>query len=141
MQNPSDKINKKQGGKSMKDLVIKKCNKCGAMIQVDQDCNCTGCGIQCCGEPMTVLTSNSTDAAVEKHVPTYEVVGDKIQVRVNHVMEDEHYIAWIMLVTENEQCKVILEPGKEAVAEFKYIPGSTVYEYCNKHGLWKVEVK
>ncbi len=125
----------------MKEVIFKKCYKCGAMVQVEQDCNCTGCGIQCCGEEMHKLTPNSTDAAIEKHVPEYEVVGDKIKVHVNHVMDDDHYIAWIMLVTENKQCKVMPEPGKEAVAEFPYIPGSTVYEYCNKHGLWKAEVK
>ena len=125
----------------MKEVIFKKCYKCGAMVQVEQDCNCTGCGIQCCGEEMHKLTPNSTDAAIEKHVPEYEVVGDKIKVHVNHVMDDDHYIAWIMLVIENKQCKVMLEPGKEAVAEFPYIPGSTVYEYCNKHGLWKAEVK
>lgn len=125
----------------MKEVIFKKCYKCGAMVQVEQDCNCPGCGIQCCGEEMHKLTPNSTDAAVEKHVPEYEVVGDKIKVRVNHVMDDDHYIAWIMLATENKQCKVMLEPGKEAVAEFPYIPGFTIYEYCNKHGLWKAEVK
>ena len=125
----------------MKEVIFKKCYKCGAMVQVEQDCNCPGCGIQCCGEEMHKLTPNSTDAAIEKHVPEYEVVGDKIKVHVNHVMDDDHYIASNMHVTQKKQCKVMLETGKEAVAEFPYIPGSTVYEYCNKHGLWKAEVK
>ena len=34
-----------------------------------------------------------------------------------------------------------LEIGKEAKVTFKYIPGSTLYAYCNKHGLWKKDVE
>ena len=36
----------------MKKLVIKKCNQCGAMVKVLQDCTCNGCGIKCCDEQM-----------------------------------------------------------------------------------------
>ena len=36
------------------------------------DCKCK-CGIECCGEEMKKLVPNSVDAAVEKHVPVYEV--------------------------------------------------------------------
>ena len=124
-----------------KELIVKKCKSCGATIRVIKDCKCPGCGIVCCNESMEVLVPNSVDAAVEKHVPTYEVKGDKIEVKVNHVMEDEHYIEWVSIVTDNEEYIVYFKPGMEAKAEFKYVPGSTVYAYCNKHGLWKVDVK
>ena len=49
------------------ELIIKKCNSCGATIKVIKDCNCPNCGIVCCDEPMKVITPNSVDAAVEKH--------------------------------------------------------------------------
>lgn len=32
---------------------ILKCQKCGATVQEIVPCNCAGCGISCCGEPMT----------------------------------------------------------------------------------------
>ena len=79
----------------MKELVIKKCLKCGALAEVLQDCKCENCGIKCCGQEMFSLVPNSVDAAFEKHVPTYQVVGDEVLVKVNHVMEEEHYIEWI----------------------------------------------
>ena len=84
---------------------------------------------------------NSVDAAVEKHVPTYEVEGNEIVVKVNHVMEEEHFIEWITLVSENKEETVMLSPEKVAEARFEYIPGSTLYAYCNKHGLWKKDVE
>ncbi len=122
------------------ELVIKKCKNCGATIKVIDDCDCN-CGFECCGEKMQNLVSNSTDGAVEKHVPEYEKDGDYIKVKVNHVMEDEHYIEWISLVYEHEQWTLKLLPGYPAEAKFPYVPGSTIYEYCNKHGLWKKDVE
>ena len=123
------------------ELEIKRCNKCGAIVKVIKDCNCDGCGIICCEEPMQVVVPNSVDAAVEKHVPTYEVVGDEIAVKVNHVMEKEHYIEWISLVKENKEYTVTLYPEQNAECRFPYLKGATLYAYCNKHGLWKAEVE
>lgn len=123
------------------DFIIKRCKKCGASVQVFEDCNCN-CGFECCGEKMETLIPNSVDAAIEKHVPTYEKDGNYINVKVNHVMEEEHYIEWICLVIEHEQIMLKLEPNfPSAEAKFPYIPGSTIYEYCNKHGLWKKDVE
>ena len=124
-----------------KELIIKKCTKCGATVKVIKDCHCEGCGIKCCGEEMKRLELNSVEAAVEKHVPTYEIKDGKIFVKVNHVMEEEHSIEWISIVFGNKEVTTYLEPGKEAVAHCKYVPGATIYAYCNKHGLWKKDVE
>lgn len=123
------------------ELVIKKCKSCKAIVKVLEDCNCGGCGIICCGEPMEKLVPNSVDAAVEKHIPTYEKVEDEILVKVNHAMEKEHYIEWISLVKENKEWDVRLYPEQNAEVRFPYILGSTIYAYCNRHGLWKKEVE
>lgn len=124
-----------------RELVIKKCLSCGATIEVIEDCKCNGCGIVCCDKPMQIMTPNSVDAAVEKHVPTYEIKGNEIVVKVNHVMEDEHFIEWIALVCDGGVCKRFLNPGEASEKTFKYKPGTVLYAYCNKHGLWKTEVK
>ena len=123
------------------ELIIKKCIHCGAAVKVMEDCNCEGCGIICCNEPMKVMVPNSVDAAVEKHVPTYEIVDDEIVVKVNHVMEKEHYIEWISLVKENKEYTVKLYPEQNAECRFPYLKDATLYAYCNKHGLWKAEVE
>ncbi len=125
----------------MKEMVIKKCLKCGAVADVLVDCKCSGCGISCCGEPMVEMTPNTAEAAVEKHLPTYEVVGDEVIVKVNHVMEEDHYIEWIGIACDKKIGKKFLNPGEPATHSFSYIPGSKIYAYCNKHGLWMVEVK
>ena len=121
----------------MNELILKKCNKCGALVKILKDCP----DINCCGEEMKVVIPNSVDAADEKHVPNYEVKDGYIYVTVNHVMEEEHYIEWICLVREGKECCKYLNPGQEAKVQFKYEPGSVIYAYCNKHGLWKKEVQ
>lgn len=122
------------------ELIIKKCKTCGAMVKILKDCTCENCGIKCCEEEMETLIPNSVDAAIEKHVPTYEKVEDEIFVKVNHVMEKEHYIEWVALVKDNKEYVINLYPEQNAECRFKYIPGSTIYAYCNKHGLWKKDV-
>ena len=123
------------------ELIIKKCKNCGATIKIIKDCTCNDCGIICCGEHMQKVEPNSVDAVVEKHVPTYEKVEDEIVVRVNHVMEKEHYIEWICLVKENKEIMIKLYPEQNAELRFPYIKDSTIYSYCNKHGLWKSEIE
>ena len=124
----------------MKELLLKKCGSCGATVKVIKDCKCGGCGIVCCGNSMKVIQANSIDAAFEKHVPNYKIKNGKLEVTVNHVMEDEHYIEWIALINDNKESYVYLKPGDEACATFDDTEG-VIYAYCNKHELWKNEIK
>lgn len=123
------------------ELRIKKCKKCGAMVKILKDCNCENCGIKCCGIEMEILIPNSIEVAKEKHIPTYEKVEDEIFVTVNHAMEKDHFIEWIAMVKDNKEETITLYPEQNAQGGFKYIPGSTIYAYCNKHGVWKTGVK
>ena len=100
--------------------------------------------VVCCGRPMEEMVANTTDAAVEKHVPAYERVEDEIVVKVGeveHPMEKEHYIMWIAQVTDNRTTRVRLFPEQSTETRFPYIKGATLYAYCNKHGLWKTVVE
>ena len=127
--------------KMKKEWIVRKCKKCGAIVRVIQDCECENGGMVCCDEPMEVLVPNSVDAAIEKHVPTYEKMDDGIFVTVNHVMEKAHFIEWLAVVSENKEYFVKLYPEQEAKVHMPYIPGSKLYAYCNQHGLWQTDVK
>ncbi len=100
--------------------------------------------ITCCGKPMELMAANTSDGAVEKHVPTYEKVDNELVVRVGeveHPMDKDHYIMWIAQVSDNRTTRVRLFPEQSTETRFPYIPNSILYAYCNKHGLWKTEVK
>ena len=38
-----------------KELVIKRCSKCQALVEVIKDCTSDNCSIKCCGEEMIEL--------------------------------------------------------------------------------------
>ena len=124
-----------------KEFLLRTCNKCGAMVEVLKDCTCDDSGIKCCGETMSVVKPNTVDASIEKHKPEYEVVGQYVVVTVNHEMTNEHFIEYIALDANNVNAKKYCKIGDEPKAVFPYIPGSTLYAYCNKHGVWSTEVK
>ena len=88
---------------------------------------------------------NTTDAAVEKHVPVIEINDNKVTVTVGsvlHPMLDVHYIEWIILETDRGFFKIELKPGQEPKATFTIEDEKVIaaYELCNLHGLWKKEL-
>jgi len=116
------------------------CKHCGKIIVVVKD---SLAPTICCGEEMLELVPGTTDAAVEKHVPVVNVEGNKVTVCVGsvaHPMLPEHFIEWIVLVTDKGIQKKKLTPGSEPKAEFALLDGEKVvsaYEFCNLHKLWK----
>ena len=59
---------------------------------------------------------------------------------VTHPMLPEHYIEWVVLVTDKGIQKKQFKPGDEPKAEFALLEGEkvvTAYEFCNLHKLWK----
>lgn len=112
------------------------CEKCKAQIISFDDEK-----VDCCGEEMIELIPNSVDAAFEKHVPVYEIVDGKVKAKVNHVMDEDHYIEWIAYLAHDRHDVRYFEPSMVAESEFDYVEGAKIYAYCNKHGLWMCEVK
>ena len=91
----------------------------------------------------TELVANTTDASNEKHVPVITINGDEVTVAVGsveHPSLPEHYIEWIVLVTEAGFQIHYLKPGQTPKATFRVTePVVAAYEYCNLHGLWMAE--
>ena len=106
----------------------------------------TGAEMSCCGMPMQELVPDTVDAALEKHVPDVSIDGNKVSVNigsVDHPMLEEHYIHFICLVKNTGYEIHTLEPGEKPHTDF-YISDEekpvAVFEYCNLHGLWKLDM-
>lgn len=118
------------------------CSHCGNLVGTIHD---AGVPIMCCGQKMTELIPNTTDAAGEKHLPVVCVNGDSVEVSVGsveHPMLEEHSIEWIYLLTEDGGQRKALKPGEKPVVSFNTAGDKpiAVYAYCNLHGLWKTEI-
>ena len=70
-----------------------------------------------------------------------EVIDNRIIVTVNHVMEEDHFIEWIAMSSNNKIIKKFLLPNEKASVIFPYVKGSKIYSFCNKHGLWAKDIE
>ena len=116
------------------------CEHCGNIVEVVKD---AGVPMMCCGQKMTELVAGTTDAAVEKHIPVYEVKDNKIYVKVGeveHPMLAEHFIEWVSVQTDKGTQLKKLAAGQKPEVVFAICEDEkveAVYAYCNLHGLWK----
>ncbi len=116
------------------------CEHCGNIIAMVKS---SGVPVMCCGQKMKELIPGTTDAAVEKHVPEYEVKDGVVEVvvgAVEHPMVEEHFIEWILVQTNKGNQRKELKAGEAPKACFALCEGEeveAVYAYCNLHGLWK----
>lgn len=119
-------------------LQVYKCDVCGNIVEVLHG----GVGeLVCCGQPMTLQTENTVDAAKEKHVPVIEKVAGGYKVKVGavaHPMEEKHHIEWIEFIAGNKAYRQFLKPGDAPEAFFATDATQvSAREFCNLHGLWK----
>ena len=116
------------------------CEHCGNIVAMVKN---AGVPVMCCGQKMTEIVPGTTDAAVEKHIPVYQVEGNLVKVRVGsveHPMLPEHYIEWVSLQTRQGNQRKALHPGDKPEVCFALCEGDqveAVYAYCNLHSLWK----
>lgn len=119
-----------------------RCNICGNLVVKAID---SGINIVCCGEEMEELIPHTADNGMEKHVPVINQIGENLyQVKVGsteHPMLPTHYIQFIYLETEHGGQIAYLSPNCSPMATF-YTKEKIIaaYEYCNIHGLWKVQL-
>jgi len=119
---------------------IYRCNVCGNIIEVLH----IGVGkLVCCKIEMELLWPKKIGTGAEKHVPVIEKTTDGIKVKVGeltHPMEENHFIEWIEVLTNDRVYRKALKPGDKPEAEFKIDIGDinevTAREYCSVHGLW-----
>lgn len=125
----------------MKSLRFFKCKHCGNVVVKLID---KGVPVICCGEVMEEILANTVEASTEKHLPIVHVENGIASVKVgeiSHPMEENHYINFVVIETENGYSITTLRPNTKP--EVKVYVGDEkvvgVYEYCNLHGLWKTE--
>ena len=117
---------------------IYKCNICGNIIEIIH----SGKGqLVCCGQNMEQKKEQNTGEYAEKHSPVIKQNKEGVEVnigKIDHPMEDKHYIEWVEVLADGKVYRKFLKPGDAPEAEFKLNAENIVArEYCNLHGLWK----
>lgn len=119
------------------------CPICGNVIELVED---HGVPVFCCGKKMDELVPNSTEAAVEKHMPVPTVENGVLKVsvgEVEHPSIEKHWIPFVAIkagdLVMRRSIKATEKP--EAVFPIGDFKGEVeVYAWCNLHGMWKTTI-
>ena len=94
--------------------------------------------VSCCGITLPPLSPEETDA---EHAIRVEVVDDEYYVSVDHPMDKDHFISFLAAVSDSGMQFVKLYPQGSAEAMFRIPRVRYVLAYCNRHGLFKADVR
>ncbi len=108
------------------------CPVCGNVILSSGDAV-----VSCCGITLPSLDAESAD---DNHSINLETVEDEYFVTVNHEMTKEHYISFLVAVSDLGNQFVKLYPEGNAEARFKISRVNKIYLYCNRHGLFEYKI-
>ena len=117
-----------------------RCSRCGNIVAVVKN---GGGKLVCCGKDMEEIIPGTVEASKEKHIPVYEVEGNRVRVKIGsvaHPMIPEHHIAWVEIKTKMGVQRKYISHKDEAKVCFlicEHDELEEVYAYCNLHGLWK----
>ncbi len=118
------------------------CKHCGNIVGIIYNASVP---LICCGEKMTELVPNTTDASQEKHVPVIKTEGTKVIVEIGsqpHPMTKEHFISWVYIETKKGGQRKELLPDEKPCVTFALTDDDELvraYAYCNLHGLWMAD--
>lgn len=93
--------------------------------------------IHCHGVQLQPAVPEETD---ENHKIFIEKVEDEYYVRVEHSMTKKHYISFIAAASSDRMQMVKLYPEGSAEARFKMNGVKEIFFYCNKDGLFSMNV-
>ena len=93
--------------------------------------------IQCHGLQLHPEEAEETD---ENHKIFIEQVEDEYYVQIEHDMSKQHYISFITAVSVDKIQMVKLYPHGNAEARFKMNGVKKIYFYCNRSGLFSLDL-
>ena len=115
----------------MAKMKIYVCPVCGNVIQAAGEAVVSCCGI--------TLPPQEAEAPDEEHQITVEIVEDEYFVTVRHPMEKEHYISFLLAVSDQGGQFVKLYPEGPAEARFPVRAVRRILFYCNRDGLFAID--
>ncbi len=108
---------------------------------------CPVCGnvVHCMGEAVihchgVQLTPCQAEESDEKHKIFIEGVEDEYYVRIEHEMTKKHFISFVAAMSVDKIQMIKLYPEGNAEARFKINGVKQILFYCNRDGLFSIEV-
>ena len=93
--------------------------------------------IQCHGVMLTPCQAEETD---ENHMIFIERVEDEYYVRLEHSMTKQHYISFLAALSSDKIQMIKLYPEGNAEARFKINGVKKILFYCNRDGMFFIDI-
>lgn len=93
--------------------------------------------INCHGVLLTPAQAEETD---EQHKIFIEKVEDEYYVRIEHDMTKKHYISFVAALSSDKIQMIKLYPEGNPEARFKINGVKKIFFYCNKDGLFSIDI-
>lgn len=88
-----------------------------------------------------MLTPAQAELSDEQHKLFIECVEDEYYVRIEHDMTKQHYISFMAALSPDRLQMVKLYPEGNAEARFKMNGIKRIYYFCNRDGLFYIDVR
>lgn len=109
------------------------CPVCGNVIYSSGEST-----ISCCGITLPKLEAETADDSHNIYVKQIEY---DFYVTLEHPMTKKHYISFMAYVTQNKVNILKLYPEQDAEGRFPITGDGKIFIYCNKHGLFSINVR
>jgi DNA-binding XRE family transcriptional regulator/desulfoferrodoxin (superoxide reductase-like protein) len=94
--------------------------------------------ISCCGITLPRLEAEAPDDSHDIYVKQIEY---DFYITLEHQMTKKHYISFMAYVTQNKVNILKLYPEQDAEGRFPMTGDGKIFIYCNRHGLFTINVK
>ena len=94
--------------------------------------------ITCCGITLPPLEAEPEE---DEHAIGLEPVEDEYYATLDHPMSKTHYISFLAAVSDQAVQFVKLYPEGESGTRFKVNRVERIYAYCNRHGLFVLDLR
>ena len=118
-------------GGNMKRTKFYVCPDCGNLVTASAEA-----ALSCCGRPLAALEPQKAD---EAHRLTVELVENELFITSGHVMEKEHYIAFLALLRGDSLQLRRLYPEWDMQARLPAVHGRLLW-YCTRYGLFYQDI-
>lgn len=118
---------------NMKRIRFYVCPICGNVITAAGDAV-----ISCCGVVLPAAEAETPDAS---HAAAISEVEDEYYFELTHEMSRTHYISFAASVKDDRAEIVKFYPEQDAACRFPIRNTACIYYYCNRHGLFKIQMR
>lgn len=124
---------------NMRKSLMYVCPVCGNVIVSTGKGAFSCCGIKLPALEPELIAESSTDADLEHNIKV-ELLDNEYYVSIEHPMSKDHYISFILYATISNIQMTKLYPEQMAETRFSKRDHGYIYAYCNKHGLYRIQI-